>query len=592
MASQIEAKTPDNAETCTGQTSFISPPATPPTPHSISYRYTTENKWPCFEESKQADVSKVVQLISKHVLADSIDPKHIAIFSNLTSLLDSFLDCMACTFEDAVVWSPAPNEVKETVINRRCRYLPIKLSAHDHKCTSPLLIWKTLLSPQTSFAYLGRPHFPAGVIIEKVELINLLKTYPDTHFLIDETFIDLVYCDNTNIYSATDLVPIFNNLTVIRSLTHWFSTYGCPLYYMVSNQELISCLENLENLFTKHTLDTYTRIIPEFSWYKIDVMKRVDATTNLLWMLNNNKPAPSNISTVVSFANIMWLKSPISAEIMNMLAEHPGVYCLNKAVGGISRDSIILQVRKSADASLLYSVLSNIQSTPLRPGIQLFETCSCLKLILFQTVQVVLRMLSANKVHHWMDGETLANIVRQNKLPEWCVHASIGFIPNANDWSTIVENVVHNTPPLSMEASNSAYICKVKQWAALQPFVRLVPYYPNQATGKLTREANASFPDDAMTLKLSYASLFPISSVTMKNAVSRELVSVPVPDRYEQLLAEVLGLNWETCYTEPSIRIISQMPRSQLHMSPKHFVKFQTATTASTATDSSETSLM
>lgn len=84
--------------------------------------------------------------------------------------------------------------------------------------------------------FICNPNNPTGHVF--TQLNELIKTNPQTLFVIDEAFIEFTI----NVPSLLALINTFDNLIIMRSLTKAFSIPGLRLGYMAANARVISTL--------------------------------------------------------------------------------------------------------------------------------------------------------------------------------------------------------------------------------------------------------------------------------------------------------------------------------------------------------------
>jgi threonine-phosphate decarboxylase len=85
---------------------------------------------------------------------------------------------------------------------------------------------------KSEFLVINNPNNPTGNVMSKKEIEKILKTGVIT--IIDEAFVD--FCKE---YSAEDLVPKYNNLIIVKSLTKSMGLGGLRLGYLLTTNEKI-----------------------------------------------------------------------------------------------------------------------------------------------------------------------------------------------------------------------------------------------------------------------------------------------------------------------------------------------------------------
>ncbi len=97
---------------------------------------------------------------------------------------------------------------------------------------------QTLKKEKFQAIFLCNPNNPTGWLIEKKRILELVESYPEITFLIDEAFIEFV--EEESLVKEASFYP---NLVVFRSFTKFFGLAGVRLGYLVANRRLIEKLK-------------------------------------------------------------------------------------------------------------------------------------------------------------------------------------------------------------------------------------------------------------------------------------------------------------------------------------------------------------
>jgi len=84
--------------------------------------------------------------------------------------------------------------------------------------------------------FLCNPNNPDGSVLQVSEIENLLRKFSNTHFIIDEAYVEF----SNKVQTVLPLLAHYTNLIVIRSLTKTFAIPGLRLGYIVSNSNFIT----------------------------------------------------------------------------------------------------------------------------------------------------------------------------------------------------------------------------------------------------------------------------------------------------------------------------------------------------------------
>ena len=83
----------------------------------------------------------------------------------------------------------------------------------------------------TDLVFFGNPNNPTGTVLPTALLSNILKTNPDTVFVIDEAYVDFT----TEKISMVAHISDYSNLIIIKSLTKTYSIPGLRLGYLLTH---------------------------------------------------------------------------------------------------------------------------------------------------------------------------------------------------------------------------------------------------------------------------------------------------------------------------------------------------------------------
>ena len=97
---------------------------------------------------------------------------------------------------------------------------------------------------------LPNPNAPTGELLSLTAIRRLLSTNPDSVVVIDEAYIDF------GGRSATELVPEFDNLLVVQTLSKSRSLAGLRVGFAFGQSHLIEALERVKNSFNSYPLSS------------------------------------------------------------------------------------------------------------------------------------------------------------------------------------------------------------------------------------------------------------------------------------------------------------------------------------------------
>lgn len=99
--------------------------------------------------------------------------------------------------------------------------------------------------PRNGIVFVCNPNNPTGVMLSKNSMAQIIRAakVKSTLVFVDECFIELTLTKNQ---SVIDMVPKFENLFVLRSLTKSFGLAGLRLGYGIGNPKLVSILNKIK----------------------------------------------------------------------------------------------------------------------------------------------------------------------------------------------------------------------------------------------------------------------------------------------------------------------------------------------------------
>jgi len=90
----------------------------------------------------------------------------------------------------------------------------------------------------TKMVWICNPNNPNGYVYERGVIVELLRTFPKTVFLVDEAYID--FC--TKAESLVPFLPQFDNLVIVKSMTKKFKIPGLRIGYILTSNDRVKSL--------------------------------------------------------------------------------------------------------------------------------------------------------------------------------------------------------------------------------------------------------------------------------------------------------------------------------------------------------------
>lgn len=116
---------------------------------------------------------------------------------------------------------------------------------------------------EPSLILFSNPNNPTGLFLDRAQIEKILKAFPNTPVLVDEAYIEFAP------ESAIDLIALYPNLYITRTLSKAFGLAGIRLGFLLSQKENIDQLKTkmvpysvnqISELAAKITLDHYDQV--------------------------------------------------------------------------------------------------------------------------------------------------------------------------------------------------------------------------------------------------------------------------------------------------------------------------------------------
>ena len=153
-----------------------------------------------------------------------------------------------------------------------------------------------ILDDKTKMIFIASPNNPTGNIVEKDELIYLLKQ--NIIVVVDETYFE--FCG----HSYMNLIDDFENLIIIRSFSKWAGLAGLRLGYAITNTEIIKRIIQIKQPYNINSAAEFVAIEAmknkEKLYEKVKIlMEQKDMIYNFLKKKNGVEVYKSNANFVL-----------------------------------------------------------------------------------------------------------------------------------------------------------------------------------------------------------------------------------------------------------------------------------------------------
>ena len=157
--------------------------------------------------------------------------------------------------------------------------------------------------------YLVNPNNPTGKLLAVDEIEKLLKTYPDTLFIVDEAYYEFAK------QSCSHLVISHKNLIVTRTFSKAFGLASVRLGYCMGHPDTLSHLRKIRNGKAVNALAQLCGVAALDDLDYLD--SRIDEMNDAKKFFVDN--LPHGYYAVNSQTNFVLLKTPDSKELLNKM---------------------------------------------------------------------------------------------------------------------------------------------------------------------------------------------------------------------------------------------------------------------------------
>jgi histidinol-phosphate aminotransferase len=194
------------------------------------------NRYPDFYNSE------LTQLIAKSI---GVEAENIVLGNGSSQLIQQLVGCLAKVFSKAIIEKPTFSFYHHVLANERMPYQEWELTEDG---VFELAQFPPVNEP--TLVMLSSPNNPTGALLPHETLRQLLETYPNSVFIIDEAYAEF------GGPSAVALINEYANLMVLKTFSKAYGLPGLRLGYVVGGASLIQ-------LVKKHTVPFTINIYTE-----------------------------------------------------------------------------------------------------------------------------------------------------------------------------------------------------------------------------------------------------------------------------------------------------------------------------------------
>ena len=162
--------------------------------------------------------------------------------------------------------------------------------------------------------YLINPHNPIGNLLSKDYLLNLMRKYPETMFVIDEAYMEFASTDE----SCIEFCKTEKNVIVCRTFSKAFGLAGIRLGYAISHSDNIGKIQRIKN---NKDVNTLAQIAGTAAIKDLDYLDKhiQNIKETKKWFLDN---VPDKYRTYDSEANFVLISYENDGELLDRLEKN------------------------------------------------------------------------------------------------------------------------------------------------------------------------------------------------------------------------------------------------------------------------------
>ncbi|MCK5099371.1 MAG: aminotransferase class I/II-fold pyridoxal phosphate-dependent enzyme [Desulfobacteraceae bacterium] len=178
----------------------------------------------------EVDAMGMIQAFSK---SKNIDSARIAVGNGTTWFIYTLIQALKS--KEVLICGPAYSDYKDACIMHNVQYTFLNSSedslfVHDFNKISDM-------ADKFDTIFICNPNNPTAALIVKKKLTALIKSHPDTFFIVDESYLPFVHeAEELSLVNNTELA----NLIVLSSMSKIFSIPGLRTGFLTSSPEIIN----------------------------------------------------------------------------------------------------------------------------------------------------------------------------------------------------------------------------------------------------------------------------------------------------------------------------------------------------------------
>ena len=295
--------------------------------YNVGGRSDLSSDWECFDwnESEFPPTNKVFEVMKsfyryerypditakllKSKLSDyvSLPVDFIEVYNGSDDALKDIITVFVDRETHVLSYQPSYTQVNTFITTNTENYMKVNiknpLGEHDYDFD---------YCKVANVVYLVNPNNPTGKLLAVDEIEKLLKTYPDTLFIVDEAYYEFAK------QSCSHLVVSHKNLIVTRTFSKAFGLASVRLGYCMGHPDTLSHLRKIRNGKAVNSLAQLCGIAALDDLDYLD--SRIDEMNDAKKFFVDN--LPHEYYAVDSQTNFVLLKTPDSKKLLNKMKDN------------------------------------------------------------------------------------------------------------------------------------------------------------------------------------------------------------------------------------------------------------------------------
>lgn len=289
------------------------------------------------------------------LLADycSLPEENIQYFASSDSLHEYLVRMYVGVGDPILILSPSYDNFRLT-----CESQGAQIYYHDYEpdfSFEGVAFRKSIESISPSLVYICTPNNPSGNVIEKEYILDLLQSFPDTIFLIDEAYFEFYG------HSMSNFVLIQPNLFVTRTFSKAFALANFRAGYLISDAENIAQISKIRNPknFTTFTQEAVIAVLSDVEYmqaYALEVVNTrgfFEKEINELSIVKHVYPSQGN------FLLIEFVDFDTKMNVFNTLSEH-NIFVRNLMHNKLLTNTLRITIGTKAQMDRVLGVIKSV----------------------------------------------------------------------------------------------------------------------------------------------------------------------------------------------------------------------------------------